>query len=154
MQILLLPSYRKSGILHRLMPLWLLYIMTLTNIFKITNFEMWISRKRDSYDKYDFYWGWHLSSNAVVANDVIRHPDRHFQGQTFSCYAFAIKYCAGSGCLLQICLDSHDTTVKLLLFQFVVELLYTKCVIRRIFHVLFQISVMFTLRGFPQIASC
>ena len=45
MQTLLLPSDRKSGILHRKEPLQMLYIMNLTCIFNVTNFEMWISRK-------------------------------------------------------------------------------------------------------------
>ena len=39
MQTLLLPQDRKSGICHRMVPLRMLYIMTLTYIFKITNFE-------------------------------------------------------------------------------------------------------------------
>ena len=46
MQILRLQLNRKSVICHRISQLQLLYIMTLTYIFKETNFEMWISRKR------------------------------------------------------------------------------------------------------------
>ena len=46
MQTLLFPLDMKSGISHRLVPLRMLYIIPLTYIFKVTNFEMWISRKR------------------------------------------------------------------------------------------------------------
>ena len=46
MQTWLLPLDKKSGICHRMMPLRMLYIMTLNYIFKVTNFEMWQSRKR------------------------------------------------------------------------------------------------------------
>ena len=45
-QILLLASDRKSGICHRMAPLWMLYIMTWTYIVKVKNFKTWISRKR------------------------------------------------------------------------------------------------------------
>ena len=41
-----LPSDGKSGICHRVAPPLMLYVMTLTYIFKVTNFEMWIFRKR------------------------------------------------------------------------------------------------------------
>ena len=37
-QILLLPSDRKSGISHRIAPLWMMSIVTLTYIFKVTQF--------------------------------------------------------------------------------------------------------------------
>ena len=36
-----------------------------------------------------------------------------FQGQTFFCYAFMIKKCAGNGCPRQIYLYSHGPAVKL-----------------------------------------
>ena len=44
MQTLLLPSDRKSDICNRMVQLRMLS-MTLTCIFKVTKFEMWISRK-------------------------------------------------------------------------------------------------------------
>ena len=46
---------RESGICHRITPLRMLYIVTLTYIFKVTNSEMWISRKR-----------WELAKTAQV----------------------------------------------------------------------------------------
>ena len=41
--------------------------------------------------KYNFYKGWYLPSFGTNAIDVIHDLDLHFHGQTFSCYAFAIK---------------------------------------------------------------
>ena len=43
-QTLLLPLDRKSCICHRMAPLQMLYIMTITYIFKVTKFEMRVSR--------------------------------------------------------------------------------------------------------------
>ena len=43
-QTLLLPSYRKSCVCYPMAPLQMLHVMTLTYIFKVTKFEMWISR--------------------------------------------------------------------------------------------------------------
>ena len=40
MQTLILPKDKKSGIYHRMAPLRMLYIITLTYIFKVTNSEM------------------------------------------------------------------------------------------------------------------
>ena len=40
MQTLLLSSDRKSGIFHQMTPLQMLYIMTLTYVFKVINCEM------------------------------------------------------------------------------------------------------------------
>ena len=40
MKTLLLPSDRKSDISHRMAPLRMLYILTLTYIFKVTNAKM------------------------------------------------------------------------------------------------------------------
>ena len=56
-QALLLPSDRKSGkpIWYRMATLHMLYIMSLTYIFTITKFEIWISRKL-----------WELAKNAQV----------------------------------------------------------------------------------------
>ena len=42
-------------ICYRMAPLRMLYLMTLTHVFKVTNFEMWISRKR-----------WELSQNVQL----------------------------------------------------------------------------------------
>ena len=57
MHTLLLPSDRKSGTCHWMVPMWMLYIMTLTYSLKATHFEMWISRKlvNVSSSVYDFY---------------------------------------------------------------------------------------------------
>ena len=38
-----------------------------------------------------FYRFWYLPSNGTSANVVLHHVDLDFQGQVFSCYAFAIK---------------------------------------------------------------
>ena len=45
-QTILLLSDRNFGIFYRMAPLWMLYILTLTYIFKVTNFAIWISWKR------------------------------------------------------------------------------------------------------------
>ena len=50
-----LPSDRKTGICRRMAPLRILNVMTLIYIFTVTNFEMWISRKR-----------WERAKNAQV----------------------------------------------------------------------------------------
>ena len=61
----------------------MLFIMTLTYIFKVTKFEMWISRKRWEITKNDFYTGWYLPSNGTIANVILRGFDLIFQGQIF-----------------------------------------------------------------------
>ena len=96
MHTLLLSSDTKSVICHRMALLRILYIMPLTYIFKVTNFEMWISRKRwelANNAKYYFYRGY-LPSNVTNANVVLHDLDLRFQGQAFSCYALVIKNCA------------------------------------------------------------
>ena len=45
MLTLLLTSDRKSDICHRMTPLRMLSVITLTYIFNVTNFEMWVSQK-------------------------------------------------------------------------------------------------------------
>ena len=40
---------------------------------------------------YDFYRGLYSLLNGVIVNVVLRDLHLHFQGQTFSCHAFAIK---------------------------------------------------------------
>ena len=39
-----------------------------------------------------------LPFNGTIAIGVLRDLDLHFQGQTSSFYAFAIKQCAARGC--------------------------------------------------------
>ena len=48
-------------------------------------------------------------------NFVPRDLDLHFQGQTFSCHAFAIQYYEGNGCTWQICFDLYDLLLVLIL---------------------------------------
>ena len=57
----------------------------------------------------------HMAPLWIILHDL----DLHFQGQTFSYYEFCYKNCKGSGCLRQICLDSLDPAVELLLLTFV-----------------------------------
>ena len=111
MQTLLLVSDRKSGICHWMVPLGMLYIITLTYIFKVTNFDMWISRKRWKLAESGHVrrlWRLKFAIEGTIANGVRRDLDLHFQVQTCSCYAFSTKKnCSGSGCPRQICLESH-----------------------------------------------
>ena len=58
---LLSQSDRKPGFCHRMAPLQMFYIMTLTYSFKVTNFEMWISRYIT--DLANGYW-WSQNSNG------------------------------------------------------------------------------------------
>ena len=51
MQTLLLLSDWKSGICHRKAPLRMLYVMTLTYIFKVKNFEREYLENDESYRK-------------------------------------------------------------------------------------------------------
>ena len=64
MQTLLLPSDRKLGICYRMAPLRMLYIMTFY-IFKVTNFEIWISRKIWELAKNVQAWLWLMLIFAV-----------------------------------------------------------------------------------------
>ena len=52
---------------------------------------------------------------------VLRDLDFYFQGQTFSCSAFAIKNCSSSGHCRQICLDAHGSHSKVSLVQVLVR---------------------------------
>ena len=87
MQTLLLPSDRKSGICNRMVPLRMLSIMTLSYIFKVTKFDMWISRKRWELTKkcacMTFIQIKFFPSNGTIANVVLRGFDLNFQGQIF-----------------------------------------------------------------------
>ena len=56
MQTLLLPSDWKSGICNQMVPLRMLFIMTLFYIVKVTTFEMSISRKRWELTKIAQVW--------------------------------------------------------------------------------------------------
>ena len=70
-QKLLLPSDGKSSIFHGMTLLWMLYIMILTYIFKVTNFEMWTSRKL-----------WELL-NGAIPEVVFYDVGLLFQGKIF-----------------------------------------------------------------------
>ena len=97
MQTLLLPSDRKSGICQRTAPLQMLHIVTLTYIFKVTNFEMWISQKTARVsEKYSImtYRFWYLPSNGTIANVVLHHFDLHFQGQIIYLLCIGNTNCA------------------------------------------------------------
>ena len=84
MQTLLLPSDRKSGICNRMVPVWIMSIMTLTYIFKIMKFEMWISQKLWKLTKnVQVKLLYRLPSNGTIANVVIRGFDLICQGQIF-----------------------------------------------------------------------
>ena len=56
-----------------------------------------------------------LIENGTSVNVVHYDLDLHFPGQTFSYYAFDIKYCTGSGCRRQICFDSHGPRLEVAL---------------------------------------
>ena len=68
-QTFLLPRDMKSYICHRMAPLRMLYIMTLTCSFKVTKFEIWISSKK--------------FSSMTFLELVLCDFDPNFQGQTF-----------------------------------------------------------------------
>ena len=64
----------------------ILSIMTLSYIFKVTKFEIWISQKRWKLTKmlrYNSYTGWYFLSNGTIANVVLRGFDLIFQGKIF-----------------------------------------------------------------------
>ena len=75
MQTLLLPSDRKSGICNRIVPLQMLSIMTLTYIFKVTNFEMRISGKLWELAKNAHVWLSYMFilSNGTITNGLCKH---------------------------------------------------------------------------------
>ena len=83
-KISLLPSDRKPNIRHWMAPLRMLYVMILTYIFKVTNFEMRISQKRSELAK--------ILKRAFITIDichrmeqswvvVLRDLNLNFQGQ-------------------------------------------------------------------------
>ena len=60
--------------------------LTLTYIFKVTNFEMWISRKRWELVKNALLWlyrGWCSPSIGATTNVALRYIDLYFQGRKF-----------------------------------------------------------------------
>ena len=81
-QTLLQLSDRKSCIFYRMAPLLMLYIMILTNVFKVTDFEMKISQKQWELAKNTPEWlyrGWYLPSKWTIAFVVLRDLDLHFE---------------------------------------------------------------------------
>ena len=85
MQILLLPSDRKSDICNRMIQLRMLP-MTLTYIFKVTKFEPWISRKRWKLTKHAQVWLLYRLIFAIewdYCEVVLRGFDIILQGQIF-----------------------------------------------------------------------
>ena len=89
-----MPSDKKSGICHGMVPPRILYIMILTYIFHIKNFEMWIPRKRwelaNEMLKYNFHRDWYLPANGIISN-VLHDLDLHIQGKSISCYDFRMS---------------------------------------------------------------
>ena len=85
-QILLLQSDRKSDICQRVTSLQMLYIRTLTYIFKVMNFEIWISRKQWASEKCSSttFIHWYLPSNGgTIANVLCLDLDLKFDSYTF-----------------------------------------------------------------------
>ena len=66
-------------------PLWMLYIMTMTYIFTVINFEMWIWKTVRSSEKCPSmtFRGWYLPSNGTIVNVLLRNLNHNFQDQTF-----------------------------------------------------------------------
>ena len=76
----------KLDICHNMAPLQMLYIMTLTHIFKVTNFEMWLYKKRWKLVQkcpYTFYAGWYLLSKGVTPVFLLHDLYLNFQGRKF-----------------------------------------------------------------------
>ena len=104
MQLLLLPSDKKSGYWYR-MALQMLYIMTLTYVFKVTKFDMWISWKRWELATAAQVW---LLQRLIFAIEL-DHCDTPcsqifiFKVKHFFVMHLLKKMCAGSGYPWQIC---------------------------------------------------
>ena len=102
--IYILQSDRKSCICHRMAQLRMLYIMILTYIFKVTNFEMWISRRRRELPKNAQVW---LLSRLIFAIEW-DHCERCTSGSwnTFSSLKsfrwLSRVECSGSGNLAKL----------------------------------------------------
>ena len=88
--------------------------------FKVTIFEMWISRKRwepsQKNAPHVFYSGWYLPSKGIVANVVLSDRDLRVQGQHFL-VIHLLQNSVFGGCPRQICLHSHCPAVELLLLD-------------------------------------
>ena len=93
MQTLLLPSDRKLGICHRMVPLRVLYIVIWPtfSMSRIWNMNIWKRVKARKNAQVWLYRGWYLPSNGTIAIGVLRDLDIHFQGRTLSYYAFTIN---------------------------------------------------------------
>ena len=66
-----------------------------------------------------------MPSNGTVAIDVLRDLDRHFQGQTFSCYASVVRKIAQAADVSGR--FASTPAVKLLLFRRPSVLLCSGC---------------------------
>ena len=101
-QALLLPPDGKSDVCHRMVPPRMLYIMTLTYISKVMNFEMWISRKRWELKKCSSTTfiedSWYLQSNGTIAN--VLHLTFIFKVRRFPVMHWLQEKCAGIKCPL------------------------------------------------------
>ena len=66
---------------------------SLTYIFKVRKFEMWIWKTVRASEKCSnkTFGGCYIPSNKTIAIGILKNLDFHFQGQTCSCFAFAIK---------------------------------------------------------------
>ena len=86
-------TFIEVDIRHRMTPLRMLYSTTLTYIFIVKNVKCNYLRKDESQRKrcIVFYRFEYFLSNGTVAEVVLHNFYLHFQGQTFSCYVFAIK---------------------------------------------------------------
>ena len=85
-----LPWARKSGICYRIAIQRMFGIMTLTYIFNVMNFAMWIFRKQWELERNAQVWlyrGYYSPSNSIMANVVLRDIDPHCQCRTFYCDA-------------------------------------------------------------------
>ena len=93
---LLLSSDRKAGICHRMAPQQMLYIMTLSNTFAVTNFEMWMSRKRWAIKKYSrkTFIGNFFPSNGIIMNVLLCELNLSFHRQIFQ---VTIRYLPSNG---------------------------------------------------------
>ena len=72
------------------------YSLTVISIFRVKNLKILKSSNGKSYPQkvwYDFYRCWYLLSNNTTSNVILHDIDLHSQGETFSCFAFAIKKC-------------------------------------------------------------
>ena len=65
-----------------MVPLRMLYVMFLTYIFEVTNFEMLISRKRRASENAQVRV-LYFPSNGTIANVVLNYLGLNFQGQSF-----------------------------------------------------------------------